>query len=118
MKKINFTTEPHTLKSSYVADLMRVVELFYFNDKNSTVYSSHSPHARQMGKLLDFRHNLLVEKCDYQKGYYYVNHVTRMGGYLGDDFLTALKILEKIGFVENIQLTVDVVNKIKNRENN
>lgn len=81
MKDIKFTIEKHTCESTYIADMVKYVELFYFNTETKTIHSSFIPEARNLGKFLGFKHELLLKEGDYKKGYYFMNHINKTGNF-------------------------------------
>lgn len=93
-------TTPHTLKSTYVADVIRHVEVFWF-DGIATVHSPFSPFAYQVGQLMGFDHEEMISQLGGEKGYYYAAHLLDRGGYLGAVFPVALDKLIRLGHATN-----------------
>lgn len=101
-KTLKVTREPHTLETTYRADLVEFVELFYYVPETHTVHSSFSVYAYQMGKMIEFSHKLMLEKFCFRQGYYFANHLNRTGNYAGSDFGEALEFMRLRGYVQNI----------------
>jgi hypothetical protein len=109
-KTLRITKEPSTHEMTYVADLLNAIELFYYNPETNTVHSSFSPLAHQFGKMMDFKHSLLLDKFESQKGYYFVNHLTKTANYAGDNFKQALETMKERGYVKNIVSLIEIDN--------
>lgn len=103
LKTLKIVDTPHTLKSTYTADLAQYVELIYYDAATHTVHSAFSPFAFYFGQLADFVHGLLLLEFNFKQGYYFMNHVNRTGNYASEDFKKTLDMLEARGYAKNIK---------------
>lgn len=105
---LTITKKPHTLKSTYIADLRNRCELMYYNGETETLHLAFSPEAAKVAKIKKFSYEKFLDKMlemlgTLPTGYYFADHVTHSGNYLGDNFKEALYQLLERDLVQNIR---------------
>lgn len=105
---LTITKEPHTLESTYIADLKNRCELMYYNSETETLHLAFSPEAAKVAKIKKFSYERFLDTMlktlgNLPTGYYFADHKSHSGNYLGENFKKALNALKERDLVQNIR---------------